>query len=212
MSRINWPPLPELWREVSLGAVAKIIMGQSPPGESYNQSGKGLPFFQGKSEFGELEPSAKNWCTKPSRIAEKGDILISVRAPVGPTNIAPDKSCIGRGLAAIHPESSIIDRDYLLYYLRFAEKAIASIGQGSTFEAINKRDLHDLRVALSPLPEQKRIVEILKQANALRRRRLEILDQAKQLPTALFLEMFGDPESWSQNTLKESLIYSANRS
>lgn len=193
MSRINWPSFPLSWAETQLGQVAQIVMGQSPPGHTYNKEGQGLPFFQGKTDFGEIAPTPASWCTEPSRIAEAGDILISVRAPVGPTNLAPEKSCIGRGLAAIRPDPKYIDRDFLLYYLRFIEPALVSQGQGSTFEAINKSDLYGLRVLVPPLAEQKRIVEILKQADALRRQRREILEQAKQLPAALFLEMFGDP-------------------
>lgn len=84
-----------------LSDVAKIIMGQSPPSSTYNSTGKGLPFFQGKTDFGEMYPTPRVYCTEPNRIAEPGDILITVRAPVGPTNINFVQSCIGRGLAAI---------------------------------------------------------------------------------------------------------------
>jgi hypothetical protein len=84
-----------------LGEVAEIFMGQSPPGSTYNNRGNGLPFFQGKAQFGEVFPVPDKWCSEPLRIAHKGDILVSVRAPVGPTNLAVEKCCIGRGLAAI---------------------------------------------------------------------------------------------------------------
>jgi len=84
-----------------LQEVAEIIMGQSPPGDTYNETGDGLPFFQGKAEFGETCPTVKKWCNAPKKIAEAGDILMSVRAPVGPTNLASERCCIGRGLAAI---------------------------------------------------------------------------------------------------------------
>lgn len=205
MSRINWPSVPSSWAITELGQIATVVMGQSPPGNSYNQEKNGLPFFQGKTDFRELFPKPATWCTKPSRIAETGDILISVRAPVGPTNIAQEKSCIGRGLAAIRPDQICLERDYLLYYLRFAEAAIASLGQGSTFEAINKSDLFNLRVAFPPIPEQQHIVGIFKQADALRRQRRVILEQANLLPTALFLEMFGDPIT-NQNGYREKLL------
>ena len=94
-----------------------MIQGQSPPGSSYNTEGKGLPFFQGKAEFGELYPTAVKWCTEPSKIAQRDDILISVRAPVGPTNLCPEQACIGRGLAALRPRNGIPPR-YILYALR----------------------------------------------------------------------------------------------
>ncbi len=84
-----------------LSTVAQINMGQSPPSSSYNLAGLGLPFFQGKADFGDLYPKVRVFCTEPLKVAEAGDILISVRAPVGPTNINLEKSCIGRGLAAL---------------------------------------------------------------------------------------------------------------
>jgi hypothetical protein len=80
--------LPEGWVWARLGDIATILPGQSPPSHTYNAHGEGLPFFQGKSEFGESSPTARKWCSLPRRIAEPGDILISVRAPVGPTNLA----------------------------------------------------------------------------------------------------------------------------
>jgi type I restriction enzyme S subunit len=96
------------WPLVKLGDVCEIIMGQSPPGDTYNKEGRGLPFYQGKIDFGKVHlqsPSA--WCTEPLKIAEPGDILISVRAPVGPTNLTGEKCCIGRGLAAIRPKKEV---------------------------------------------------------------------------------------------------------
>jgi hypothetical protein len=84
-----------------LKEITEVLMGQSPPSDTYNSEGKGLPFYQGKTDFGKIFPVARMWCDRPGKIAEKDDILISVRAPVGPTNICERKSCIGRGLAAV---------------------------------------------------------------------------------------------------------------
>jgi type I restriction enzyme, S subunit len=84
----------EHWTETPLSAVSEIIMGQSPPSATYNENNKGLPFFQGKAEFGDISPTARKYCTEPTRVAEANDILISVRAPVGPTNLANTKCCI----------------------------------------------------------------------------------------------------------------------
>src|SRR5438128_864530 len=144
--------LPRGWLEVELPAVAELNMGQSPPSNTYNVDGKGLPFFQGKTEFGKIYPSAVKYCSDPSKIAEVGDILISVRAPVGPTNLCRERSCIGRGLAAIRPRGEIPTR-YLLFYLRSIEAWLATQGTGSTFTAISKSDLEELRVRLAPLGE-----------------------------------------------------------
>lgn len=150
--------LPEEWKWVKLGRkdLAEIIMGQSPPSITYNKEGNGLPFYQGKADFGKLHPTPRIWCNKPNKIAEKGDILISVRAPVGPVNICHEKSCIGRGLSAIRPRSHVLNNFFLFYYLKSIENSW--IGKGSTFKAIRKRDLQNLEIPLPPLDEQKRIV------------------------------------------------------
>src|SRR5688572_27321929 len=114
MSEGHGQQLPKGWVSARLSEIAGIVMGQSPPSSTYNTRSEGLPFFQGKAEFGDLYPEARVWCSAPSKVAEKNDILLSVRAPVGPTNLAPAKSCIGRGLSAIHPESGI-NLKYLLH-------------------------------------------------------------------------------------------------
>jgi len=109
--------LPDGWVWTTLEATCEIVMGQSPPSTTYNAEGTGLPFYQGKAEFGDLSPTPIKWCSKPQKIAEPGDVLISVRAPVGPTNLCREKSCIGRGLAAIRPEATMPSL-YFLYFLR----------------------------------------------------------------------------------------------
>ncbi len=181
------------WEEKRLGDIANIQMGQSPPGASYNTLGNGLPFFQGKAEFGKDYPTRVKWCSQPSRIAEKGDILLSVRAPVGPTNIAIEKCCIGRGLAAIRTNPKDCNQRYLRYYFRRFEDDIAARGVGSTFSAINRTDIERLKLPLPPLPEQERIVALLDEADELRKLRAQADRRSKELIPALFEEMFGDP-------------------
>ena len=159
--------LPEGWRIALLNEVSDINMGQSPPSSTYNIEGDGLPFFQGKAEFGLFYPEAKKWCTKPSKIAQKDDVLISVRAPVGPTNLAPIECCIGRGLAAIKPLGDMPSK-YLLYYLRNIETDIDVLGTGSTFKAISGKILRSIQVPVAPPEQQRRIVtEIEKQFSRL---------------------------------------------
>ncbi|KAF0157916.1 MAG: hypothetical protein FD159_1272 [Syntrophaceae bacterium] len=145
-----------------LNDVATIIMGQSPSSDTYNKTGKGLPFYQGKADFGDIYPTARTWCVEPKKIAEEDDILISVRAPVGPTNLANARCCIGRGLAAIRPLNKISDRDYLWYYLCFAKAVLEEKGQGSTFESISTDDLNALSVPIPTINEQRRIAARLK--------------------------------------------------
>ena len=159
--------LPEGWGWTMLDKACLIIQGQSPESITYNDEGKGVPFFQGKAEFGELYPSPVKWCTSPKKKALKGDILISVRAPVGPTNIAPFECCIGRGLAALRSRDGI-DSKYILYNLRSQINEIANMGTGSTFTAINGSQLKGIEIPLAPLDQQKLIVsEIEKQFSRL---------------------------------------------
>ncbi len=179
---------------VPLPEVTTIIMGQSPPSISYNTRGEGLPFFQGKADFGDLHPTIRVFCTEPNKIAEVGDILISVRAPVGPTNIAPVKCCIGRGLAAIR-NSENLEKLYLLYFLRFYEPKLVENGTGSTFDAISRSDLEAVQIPLPPLDEQKRIAAILSKADRLRRLRRYTRELSDGYLQSVFLEMFGDPVS-----------------
>ena len=137
--------------------IATITAGQSPESKYYNTSGDGLPFFQGKADFGPLYPEIKNYCSQPTKIAEKDDILLSVRAPVGPTNLAPCKVCIGRGLTAIRPNSSICLK-YLLYFFRYYEAQLQKSGTGTTFKAITQNVIKNIEVPVPDLTEQERIV------------------------------------------------------
>ena len=131
-------------------------MGQSPPSATYNSERRGLPFFQGKAEFTELHPVVKKWCSEPNRIAEANDILVSVRAPVGATNIANQKCCIGRGLAAVRYSPQY---KFLFYFLRLIGKRLDEKGTGTTFRAISGEVLRETDIPFPPLPEQDRIVE-----------------------------------------------------
>ena len=149
--------IPDTWKWTRIGSTAYVEMGQSPPSEHYNRTGHGIPFFQGKADFGKRYPTARYWCTQPKKYAAPGDILISVRAPVGPTNVASELCCIGRGLAALRPHDGI-DRDYLLRCLEAFELVLNSLGFGTTFVAINKNQLASFVIPLPPLAEQHRIV------------------------------------------------------
>ena len=142
---------------IKLKDCCTIIAGQSPESKYYNTVGDGIPFFQGKADFGELYPTVRVYCSQPTKIAEKDDILLSVRAPVGPTNLSPGRVCIGRGLAAIRPSSDINLR-YLLYYFRFFETQLSAKGTGTTFKAITQATIKNLDVPVLPLPDQEHIV------------------------------------------------------
>ncbi|MEM4615902.1 MAG: restriction endonuclease subunit S [Archaeoglobaceae archaeon] len=153
--------IPKDWEVVRLGNIAKIIMGQSPSSSTYNKESKGLPFLQGKMDFGELYPTPILYCSQPIKVAEPNDILISVRAPVGDVNVAPFKLCIGRGLAAIrfNPQRAIYW--FYFYYLQKIKNFLENLGKGSTFKAITKDDLENLKIPYLSFPEQQKIAEIL---------------------------------------------------
>jgi len=155
--------IPKDWKITNLGnkELAEIIMGQSPPSNTYNREGKGLPFLQGKMEFGEIYPSPVLYCSQPIKIAEPNDILISVRAPVGDVNIAPYRLCIGRGLAAIRFNLNRVNHQFYFYYFQKIKNLLENLGKGSTFKAITKEDLENLKIPYPPLSEQQKIAEIL---------------------------------------------------
>lgn len=187
-----------------LGELAHIVAGQSPPGSTYRRTPVGLPFFQGKADFGDRHPVARVWCTEPNKIAQPGDVLMSIRAPVGPTNVADTECCIGRGLAALRCGPTL-DRDYLLWFLRCIEADIAKQGSGSTFHAINRDQLEALEIPLPPLAEQERIAgRLTEQLGAVERARAaaaQRLAAAEALPAALLREVFDGPQASGWETV-----------
>ena len=149
--------IPQRWTWARLGNLYHLEMGQSPPSQFYNQTGDGLPFYQGKADFGDRFPTVRYWCTKPTKLADEGDVLLSVRAPIGPTNIATERCCIGRGLAALRPLAGMPTK-YLLWTIRAFEEQLDSLGTGTTFKAISRKLLEPFPLPLPPLAEQHRIV------------------------------------------------------
>ncbi|MCO6485055.1 MAG: restriction endonuclease subunit S [Saprospiraceae bacterium] len=155
--KIKWD-IPSSWLDVKLHDIAVIIQGQSPPSSTYNNEQIGLPFFQGKAEFTDLHPIVKVWCKEPTKIAEPNDTLLSVRAPVGSTNIANVKCGIGRGLSAIRYKEAY---KFVFYYLRLIERELDKKGTGTTFKAISGDVVKNVHIPLPPLKEQNRIVDKL---------------------------------------------------
>lgn len=152
--------IPEEWEVVRLGRVSEVIMGQSPPSSSYNENGEGLPFFQGKADFGNWYPKVTKYTNEPKKVAEEGDILFTVRAPVGEMNFCNQKCCIGRGISAIRNKDRI-DRFYLYYLLTYFRLKLENLSQGSIFDAINSKELKNFLLALPTIEEQRDIVSVL---------------------------------------------------
>ena len=137
--------IPEGWEVKVLAECTDLTMGQSPPGSTYNGHGEGLPFFQARSDFGFRYPSNRRFCTAPNRIAQPGDTLVSVRAPVGDINLAWDRCCIGRGVAALRHKSGSMSFTY--YSTRTIQTTLREYEHtGTVFGAINKSQFEALKV------------------------------------------------------------------
>ena len=195
------------WEIKKLGEVCKVIAGQSPEGKFYNSKGIGMPFYQGKKEFSEKyigEPTT--WTTKITKEAEAGDVLMSVRAPVGPVNFSTQKICIGRGLAAIRAGKNI-DKEFLYNFLIKHENEIEG-NAGAVFNSINKTQIEAIAIPLPPLPEQQRIVSILDKAFAAidkaKANAEQNLKNAKELFESYLQEVFDKKgDGWEIKTLGE---------
>ena len=201
--------LPNSWIVTKLPDAIDLILGQSPASSDCNSDGHGLPFFQGKTEFGKVYPKVRKYCTAPKKLAEKNDVLLSVRAPVGPTNLATEKCAIGRGLAALRTNSDI-DFKYLLFYMRHIEPWLSEQGTGSTFKAVSGVFLKELDFFVSPLPEQKRIVEkldsLLAQVDTIQQRLNNLPDIIKRFRQSVLAAAVSGKltEQWRENNKKRS--------
>ncbi|WP_071676055.1 restriction endonuclease subunit S [Nioella nitratireducens] len=208
--------VPEGWEGKKIGEIASIIMGQSPSSDTYNTDRKGIPFFQGKADFGAKYPTVRYWCTAPSKIAPKDAILFSVRAPVGDINRNNTEACIGRGLAAL--SGVTVEQDFLFHSLTFSKKEFDALGQGSTFEAINGSELRNFLLPIPPLPEQKKIAAILTSVDEVIESTQKQIDKLQDLKKATMNELltkgighteFKDselgriPKSWEVKTLSD---------
>jgi len=181
-------PLPEAWKVEILREVAEIVMGQSPPGSTYNTKGEGMPFLQGKAEFGEVYPRHIKFTTDPKKTASKSSVLMSVRAPVGDVNIAKINYCIGRGLASISLWEG--DNRFLFNLLSFLKPIIEKEGTGSTFKAINKSKLREIIIPLPPLPEQKKIAAVLSTVQNAKEKTEVVIKATKELEKSLMKHLF----------------------
>lgn len=195
-----------LWEEKKLGQVCSVIAGQSPEGKYYNTNSDGLPFYQGKKEFRDKyigEPA--KWTTKVTKEAIDGDILMSVRAPVGPVNFATQKICIGRGLAAIRATDSI-DKYYLFYYFIKHENELVG-NEGAVFNSINKTQIENIKIPIPSIPEQKNIVKILDEAFAAidkaKANAEKNLQNSRELFDSYLNKVFANPgEDWKEKSIE----------
>ncbi len=182
------------WVEKKLGEVCQVIAGQSPKGKYYNSDEKGLPFYQGKKEFTDKYIGApKTWSTMVTKESFEGDILMSVRAPVGPINFSTQHICIGRGLAAIRAGKTV-NREYLFYFLLKHENEIVG-NTGAVFNSINKSQIGNIVIPLVSLSEQDKIVkqldEIINQTQSLESNYQQELDALDELKKSILQKAFN---------------------
>ena len=184
----------------------EVIAGQSPDGKAYNTDGRGIEFHQGKKAFGiKILEESGVWTTTITKLAEAGDILMSVRAPVGPTNITNRKVCIGRGLAAIRCGENILP-SFVLYALKNIEKKIIG-NDGAVFNSINKKMIENIPIPIANINEQRRIVSYLdssfKLIDEIKNKALKSLTEAKALFQSALAEAMEPKEGWEEKTLGE---------
>lgn len=143
--------IPEEWKVGCLKDISNIIMGQSPKGESFNEQGNGIVFYQGRTQFGTRYPSVKLYTTEPTRYAESFSVLLSVRAPVGDVNIATQRCCIGRGVASIQSLNGC--NSFVFYIMRCTLQPLLQQynGEGTVFGCINRKALEDIKIIIPPM-------------------------------------------------------------
>jgi type I restriction enzyme S subunit len=141
--------IPEGWEVSTVDSEFNLTMGQSPPGETYNETGEGIPFYQGRADFTSRFPVRRVYCTAPTRFASANDTLVSVRAPVGDINMATEDCAIGRGVAALRHKTG--SRSYTYQAMRFLDQVFSRFeGEGTVFGSIGKKDFHAIPCIMPP--------------------------------------------------------------
>ena len=161
-SGVEWlGDIPAHWEQKRLKYLARTNMGQSPSSEDYNIDGDGIPFLQGNADFGEEHPAPRIYCTAAKKTALPGDILISVRAPVGALNVADQEYGIGRGLCAISPYKALLASRYTRYMLEVVRTELDTVATGSTYDAVAVDEVGDAWCLCPSLEEQRAIAAFL---------------------------------------------------
>ncbi len=162
----KYDEIPEEWEIKPTAKILQITMGQSPPSESYNKEEKGLPFYQGVTDFGATYPNPMIWCTDPKKTTNDNSILFSVRAPVGEINLTRKKCCLGRGVAALNPIEC--DLLYCYYLVNHSKKRFLVYSQGTTYDAINQDEIANTKLPYTKnIKEQQKIASILSGVDAI---------------------------------------------
>jgi type I restriction enzyme S subunit len=182
------------WREVKLEDIIEIEMGQSPKSEFYNQTGEGLPFLQGNRTFGDKYPYFDTYCTENKKIANKNDVIMSVRAPVGDLNIAQTQISLGRGVCAMRLKGEQ-NSNYLFYLMKHNIKEMINRESGTVFGSVNKKDILGLDVKITNNKlEQKAIAHILSTLDDKIEVNNQINKTLENMAQAIFKQWFVDFE------------------
>ncbi len=201
------------WKEYKLGDIAEINMGQSPDSKYYNNSGRGLPFLQGNRTFGLKYPTIDTYSTDAKKVAHRGDILFSVRAPVGDINVAHTDICIGRGLCSLRIKNG--NNSFLYYLLHFIRKIIINAESGTVFGSVSKRDLENIEVYIPfSIDEQKQIASVLSSLDD----KIDLLHRQnktlEQIAETLFRQWFVEDaeDGWEKGTIEDEFYFTMGQS
>ncbi|WP_303293333.1 restriction endonuclease subunit S [Marinobacter sp. ST-43] len=176
------------WRETHLRNVSVIVMGSSPKSSAYNETGDGMPLIQGNADIKHRLSAPRVHTSEITKKCSHGDILLSVRAPVGNVAISQHEACIGRGISSIKAKSNE-SQDFLYQWLLWFEPRWGSLSQGSTFESINSDDIKSLKMKIPYLEEQQKIAAVLSTADQEISALQQKLDALKQEKKALMQQL-----------------------
>lgn len=197
-------------KSVPLAEVCEIQMGQAPKGDSYNNKNEGLPLIAGAGDFGDIVPSPGKFTSSPSKVSQRGDIILCIRATIGDLNYSDAEYCLGRGVAGLRVNSTKLDARYLWQWISANKTGLAKKGKGSTFKQVSRSDISEWEISLpDTLEEQRRIAAILDKADTIRQKRKSALTLADTFLRATFLDMFGapvtNPKGWEIRKFGELL-------
>lgn len=192
------------WKEVKLGDVCDVTMGQSPKSEFYNQIGEGIPFLQGNRTFGMKYPIFDTYTTKVTKLAKKNEVIMSVRAPVGALNITKENVCLGRGVCGLRHKNN--NQEFLYYLLKYNVDKLIKRESGTVFGSVNKNDIESLEILyIDDEKEQKAISSILSALDDKIELNQQINNNLEQQAQAIFKFWFVDniDPMWKEGTVSD---------
>jgi type I restriction enzyme S subunit len=173
--------------------VCTIVMGQAPPGNSYNDAKQGVPLVAGAGDFEDGNVAPTKFTTAPTKLSHPDDIIVAIRATIGMRASSHSEVCLGRGVAALRPGPQL-DRRYLWHWIGASGRLLAAKGRGATFRQVNREDIGEMCIRMPPLEEQQRIAGVLDIAQRVRSARALSVKHIDALSESYFIALFGDPD------------------